>query len=158
MKIYLYYLKSEKNKLYAFTDNKEYSKLFSSTRNMKLFNYKTIDVDEDELFILKDKYWENELEEYFLDDDENSYHIICTNNEEIILNDSCEQLGDNMVFFKSYFDSFKFLDKKVVKLIDNLTDISAKNSKIYGEGTGKYDLEMQINTFSLFYYLFKNTF
>lgn len=158
MKIYLFYIKSENNTLYAFTDNKEYAISFSEQRNMKLFKFKTMSVDRNYFVSFKNKFWDNYMIPIELEDDDRSYIITGTNNEEIILNDSVEKLGDDMVYLRSYFSSFEGLNKKVLKLIDSLTDISIKNYKIYGEGSNKYDLEMQINTFSLFYYLFRNTF
>ena len=158
MKIYLFYLKSEKNTLYAYTKNKEYALYFSAQRNMKLFTFNKVDMDTEEYEDFKNKFWDQNMIKIFLEDDTRSYEIIATNNEEVVLNDACERLSDDLYFYRSYFLNCKSLNKKVIKLIDKLTDISLKNYKIYDEGTGKYDLELQINTFSLFYYLFKNTF
>ena len=83
MKIYLFYIKSENNTLYAFTDNKEYAISFSEQRNMKLFKFKTMSVNRNYFVSFKNKFWDNYMIPIELEDDEstndiNTYYLLDT--------------------------------------------------------------------------------
>ena len=70
--LYKFYLNDKKNPeslvpyLYGFTDKKDLYKRFKETRNMDKFSIIKDEIDKDELFILKHKYYGLELKEIIL--------------------------------------------------------------------------------------------
>lgn len=149
MKVYIFKLKNESN-IYAYSINKEYVDIFISQRNMKLFKYQIIDLDKYDFMIFSNKMNNQKLLKDFLYDGENDIEIVATTEESSKLSDSCQYIQDICDFVKHHIHEYN-LKNKYLKSILKITD------KIILEEENK-PVMLNINTFKLFYYLFRNTF
>lgn len=152
IKVYLFILKSEK-KLYAYTNNKDYAKRFLSERNKELFLLKIKKVDDDEFIEFSHTNHEKLLGEVPLfDGTPKDIFIVATSEEESNLFISCGEIYKSVELIKKDLDEFPF-KKKWKKLV-----IEACKLSLSVENDNEICCEEYINTFALFYYLFKDTF
>lgn len=149
MKVYVFSLKSE-NEIYAYTAAKEYAELFRSQRNMKLFNEKVISLDKFEFMIFSNKMSVYQLCKDYLDDGEHDIEIVASVRETYQLSESCDYIRHNVSAIEKSIKDFPF-KKKYLKPIIKLT----QNITIKGKDEHP---TLNVNTFTLFYYLFRNTF
>lgn len=148
MKVYVFCLKADSD-VYAFTATKEFAELFRSQRNMDLFKESVLTLDKHEFMIFANKLSNNKLCKDYLDDGKNIIEIAATVREATQLSDSCEYIQDTVEFLKKDLSRTPF-KKKYLKPIIKITESITK--RIDNNPT------LNVNTFSLFYYLFRNTF
>ena len=70
MKVYVFYINNDTSP-YAYTINREYSRLFKTQRNMSVFHYKTIHLDKYEYMVFANRYQNIQLITDYLFDGEN---------------------------------------------------------------------------------------
>ena len=145
IKAYLIYLNDTKE-LYAITDDKTKYKLFVAQRNKQLFHIKKVKMTSDEFDNLVYKNKQLLLNDSFLDDGETRMKIVDTIYEEDTLSMVCEVIYNRITRIQKMFEN-THLDEKYLKIISEATTIIS--------GGGNY---IEIDTFALFYYLFKYTF
>ena len=148
MKVYAFRLKASKE-LYAFTATKDFADMFREQRNMSLFKEYILDLDKHEFMICASKLSNHKLCKDYLDDGDNIIEVVATINETTQLSESCEYIQDTVNFIMKDFNRFPF-KKKYLKPIIKITQSITK--RIDDTPT------LNVNTFSLFYYLFRNTF
>lgn len=148
MKVYVFSLKNEKD-IYAFTATKEYADIFRSQRNMKLFNERILSLDKYEFMIFSNKMSNYQLCKDYLEDDENDIEIIASVKETSELSEACENIRQISYLIENDFKIFPF-KKKFLKPIIKITQNITKRKDNHPT--------LNVNTFSLFYYLFRNTF
>lgn len=144
IKVYLLYLK-DNMELYAITDKPEYYRKFIDQRNKKLFKVKKVEMDRDKYSSFIHKNNKYKMCESCLYDGEKDINIIDTIYEE----DSLDFITDMIVKrLKRIRENLcEVLNDKYLKVIIDATTVITRN-----------DDYIQINTFELFYYLFKYTF
>ena len=148
MKVIIFSLKVEKT-IYAFTINKEYAEIFRSQRNMNLFNESVISLDKFEFMLFNNKNAKYQLVKDYLEDGNNDIEIIATINETSQLSESCEYIRQTTEFIEREIDCFP-LKKKYLKPIMKITQNITKRKDNHPT--------LNVNTFKLFYFLFRNTF
>ena len=148
MKVYLFYLKEDPRELYAFTLDKEYKNRFMSERNMNLFYMKKEHMEKNICMVFMNKNKSKQIVRDVLNDGKTDYEILCTVEESTKLSESCEYIEFTCGAIKELIHNYS-LKKKYLKSILALTDV------IKNQNTNP---TLQINTFKLFYELFKNTF
>jgi len=148
MKVYVYYLK-DTNRLYAYTNEKSYDKMFRKQRDSKSFVRISLDLDNgyDNISFVKismnnklDKY---ELNPYPLTDGDNEIDIMMTHNEYVSLMESCEYIENFLYTMRYEKDSYYSLNDKEIKALKLLTSLNDT---------------CVLNTFRIFYRLFDFTF
>ena len=150
-KVYIYILKTEASnkEIYGYTVDKETAKLFETQRNMNLFYKITKQLDKYELMAFMNKNKNAQIIKDYLYDGKGNIEVATTIHESNCLDESCEQIHSTMLFIKDEIENFPF-KKKYLNLIKELTDSLIKDDdNIYS---------LNINTFKMFYYLFKKTF
>ena len=151
MKIDLFYLKSERS-LYAYTAYKEYADAFYTQRNPNLFIHKRKKMDDDTFSFFMSENRILMLCKIPLTDGANDYTIIATSKEDSILSDACTTLDNELDALYFSLTSLPFKEK-YLELIEHLT------SKVTKRNVGmEIELDLNVDTFALFMYLFKNTF
>lgn len=148
MKVFVFCLKSD-NSVYAFTATEEFADMFRSQRNMALFKENTLTLDKYEFMIFANKMSKQKLCKDYLDDGEHDIEIMATVHETAQLSESCEYIQRTIECIQKDF-SRSSIKKKYLKPIMKITQSITK--RIDDHPT------LNINTFSLFYYLFRNTF
>ena len=149
MKVYVFNLKHEKS-IYAFTATKEFAELFRSQRNMKLFNEQVITLDKYEFMIFSNKMSIYKLCKDYLDDGEHDIEIVATVQETYQLSESCDYIRHTISSIEKSIKIFPFKKKYLKPIIKVTESITTK---------GKDDHPtLNVNTFALFYHLFRNTF
>lgn len=141
------YLLKETKGIYAFTFNKEYMKVFEAQRNMNKFIIKDIKFDDEIMwrsFVASNK--NCMLQKDVLFDGKNTIDIICTEEESFGLD----------VYSNKYSDDLLNLQKA----LNTEFNVPPKYQKIISELTNRLreDESLDIDTFKLFFDLFKNTF
>lgn len=149
MKIFVFSLKNE-TEIYTYTAAKEYAELFRYQRNMKLFNERTVKMDEYEFMIFANKMSNYQLVKDYLYDGENDIEIVASVKETSQLSESCEYIQFTIESIKKTVRMFPF-KKKYLKPILKITQ-SITTKGIDDNPT------LNVNTFVLFYHLFRNTF
>ena len=148
VKVYCYFLKKSKNDLYAFTIDKSFKDLFESQRFMKNFisGEKVYTEIEYQSFLSVNK--DKMLQKDYIVDEDKTFEMIVTNEESNKLTSSCEYISDFLMKVQSDVTTKKLL------LTDTYLDSIFKMTEIL-----KYDKDknLNINTFKLFSYLFKDT-
>ena len=148
MKVIIFSLKADKG-IYAFTIDKEYAEIFRSQRNIDLFNETEISLNKYEYMVFNNKNSHFQLVKDYLDDGDTDIEIVATINETTRLSEYCEQIRQTSEFIERNIDGF-MLKKKYLKAIMNVTQNITKRKDNHPT--------LNINTFKLFYYLFRNTF
>lgn len=148
MKVIIFSLKVEKC-MYAFTINEEYANIFRNQRNMSLFNENSITMNKYEFMVFSSRMSRFQLCKDYLDDGENDIEIIASIKETSELSETCEYFRRTYETITKNIDSYN-IKKKYLKPIIKLTQSIIKS--IDNHPT------LNINTFTLFYYLFRNTF
>lgn len=145
MKVYLYRICYD-NSIYAFTMNKDYADMFEEQRSMDVFHKEKIHLDDYEWMIFSNTYKSFMIIKDILYDGDNNYEIACTSEESDKLSSSCEHIEDICTMIKNSY--MEYLED--LKSIINLTQIITKQKNSLPQ--------LNINTFKLFYHLFKFTF
>lgn len=148
MKIYLFYLKENPKELYAFTLDKEYKDRFMDERNMNLFYMKKEHIEKNICMVFTNKNKSKQIIKDVLNDGKKDYVVMCTLEESVKLSESCEYIENTCRAIKELIHNYS-LKKKYLKSILALTDV------IKNQNTNP---TLKINSFKLFYELFKNTF
>lgn len=154
--IYLFYLKKEKV-LYAHTQSKELADRFKHERNMNLFIMKKEKMESPVAKSFGYKYRNIQLICIPLSEDGSNFDIVGTGKEDELLSESCDEIRKNMEYIRSYFLQQVALNDKYYELITKLTNV-VTNQFVNVNGVEVVQYSLSINTFTLFYYLFKNTF
>lgn len=148
MKVYLYQICYD-DALYAYTLNDEYASLFESQRDMSLFKKSVARMDKYEWMMFSNKHKSLMLIMDVLFDGETDIDIACTISESDRLSSSSEYIDDTCTTVMTVSRNIPYNDT-LLKSIMNLTRIITSK-----EDTKSY---LRINTFKLFYHLFKFTF
>lgn len=148
-KVTIFKLKGSKE-IYAFSINKEYIKIFKEQRNMKLFDIINIELDKYELMVFFNKNKSCQLSKDYLNDGETDIEIVSTVHESDSLSESCDFIYNMALNIEEELDEYP-LKKKYLNLIKELTETITLCSE-------KELTSLNINTFKLFYHLFRNTF
>lgn len=151
-KVYCYFLVDDPNTLYAYTINKKYKELFEMQRNIGNFNYGMKKMEEIEYSAFMTQHRGELLIEDYYTDKKDTFQMIVTTEESHSVSESCNYIVDFITTLKYSTKSgdvlSKVLSEKDLKLIFKITNI------IMPEGKDTY---LNINTFKVFNYLFKNT-
>lgn len=149
MKVYLFILKST-NEMYAYTSCKEYADSFISQRNKDLFVIKKVNLKKYEYMLFTNKNSSKKIIKDYLFDGNDNIEIFSTVNESNSLSESCEYIVTTVSVLEEEFADVG-LKKKYLNVITNITD------EITGR-TDKKNSHINVDTFRLFYYLFRDTF
>ena len=149
-KVYLFFLKDEKE-LYAYTIVKEYRDIFRNQRNMKLFKESSLKMDKYELSVFENKNYKKKIYQDFLYDGKTDIVIYATTEESNSLSESCMYITNIMNSVKDEVAKY-CIKEKYLKSILKLTE------KIILKDNDKDKGIINVNTFKLFYHLFRNTF
>lgn len=152
-KVDFFYLLSEQ-RLYAYTANKEYAKLFVEQRNMKLFKRVSKKIEKYEWMLFQSENHNMQLIPLPLYDGCNDIEIIGTAEEDDILSDASESIDSNLEYYRRMYVNQSIFNDKYLKVIDDVTNVVMTNET----ESGDINLTLMVDTFSLFYYLFKKTF
>lgn len=147
MKIYLYRICYD-NSIYAFTMNKDYAKMFEHQRSMDIFHREKIHLDKYEWMVFCDMHKSHMITKDVLYDGVHDYEIACTLEESNKLSSSCEYIQDICSIKRNPYVSY--LEPKNLNSIMNLTQIISEQRNALQH--------LNVNTFKLFYHLFKFTF
>lgn len=148
MKVYMYFLKSNPNELYAYTTDKEYKEYFESQRNMDVFYKKKETLEKNVGYVFLSKNRSKQIVKDYLNDGERDYEIYATVDESNALSESCDYI-DSVARHIRHRIQLMHLKPKYLKSILALTDVIKIDNKVP---------TLKINTFKLFYELFKHTF
>lgn len=149
MKVHLFYLRSEENRLYAYTTNDEYARQFIETRNKEAFYYKTEKMDELICKAFMNKHKTLQLITVPLADENDKYSIIATYEEDEKLMVAEEELGNQMDYFNYHFLKNVPFNDEYKELISQLTT--------YYHDENNHPV-IDVDEVKLFYEIFKNTF
>ena len=133
-KVFMIYKKGEKSP-YAYTINTEYYKLFKSQRNMSL------------IFTNKNK--SLQLIEDYLYDGKNDITIIATVEESAKLSESCEYIFSTADTIERSLKNVPLKKKYLNSILSITQELKRRNKKTP---------TLCVDTFTLFYYLFRDTF
>lgn len=148
MKVFMFYIKGEKSP-YAYTIDKEYAELFQLQRNMNAMYLKKIHMEKYEFMIFMNNNRDIQLIKDYLFDGENDIEIISTINESSTLSESCDYIMNTSYALEKSLTKLP-LKKKYLKTITTLTRELTR--------CDKNTPTLLVNTFTLFYHLFRNTF
>lgn len=124
IKYWLYYLK-ENNEIYAYTDNKEYAKLFENDRDMTLFNKIKKEISKNEINYLAREYQNCYLKDVSLkifDKSKQKWfdgNIIMTGEEYLSVTSAEIQLMEVELYQHCWDNPIKFKDK-IIKALEIL--------------------------------------
>ena len=144
IKVYMIYLKYNME-LYAVTDEPKYYHEFITQRNSKLFKVKKVRMDEDEYKKFVHKNYKLKLCESLLYDGKRDASIVDTVYEEDSLNYITNTIENRINRIRG--NLVGILNEKYLKVITDVTTLIIPEDEF-----------IQINTFELFYYLFRYTF
>ncbi len=147
-KVFMFYKKGEKSP-YAYTINTEYYNLFKSQRNMSLIFTKEIHMDKYEFMIFTNKNKSLQLIEDYLYDGENDITIIATVEESAKLSESCEYIFSTADTIERSLKNVPLKKKYLNSILSITQELKRRNKKTP---------TLCVNTFTLFYYLFRDTF
>ena len=148
MIVYMCYLK-ETGSLYGFTLDRRLKNYFRSQRNKDLFQFREMSMGKKFYYSFEKENYQKKMCTIHLTDGEDQYHLAGTNQEDNDLSLVCEKIYDKFLSIKiALVDK---LNTEYLEFITTLTNI-VKTDLRSGDKT------LEINTFKLFYYLFKFTF
>ena len=148
MKEYLYYLR-DSNKLYAYTNEKSYEKLFRRQRDNKAFTRVVLDLDNEydkrtfQKISMDNKLNNYEMYPYSLTDGNDELDMMMVNHEYVSLMESCEYIENFLYTLRYDNDSYYSLSEKEAESLKLLSSLHET---------------CEINTFRIFYRLFDFTF
>ena len=150
MTVTIFSLKDEKG-VYAYSINKEYIDLFKIQRNMDLFYIKKVKMSKHEFMIFSNKNRNQLMIRDYLFDGESECNIemITTVYESDALTESCTQIHSLATHIENSIFTYPLKDKYlniITKLTSTITDVD------------EHDNVLNIDTFKLFYHLFRKTF
>lgn len=148
-KVYLFYIKKTKE-LYAYTLDKELKNIFLSQRNPNVFKVITEELEDVEYQAFSYKEKSSKLIKDYLYDGEKDYEIVTTVRESDILSDSCSEVQTNLENLRKELQAVPW-NKNYLNTIIELTELITYRDK-------NNPNILPINTFRLFYHLFKTTF
>ena len=150
MNVTVFSLKNEKG-LYAFSINKKYIDLFKLQRNMDLFYIHNVKMDKYEFMAFSNNNNSKMLISDVLYDSETNSNIdiITTVEESDSLTESCTYIHNAAIEIEKSCYSYP-LKSKYLNIITNLTSIITQPDV--------RTKTLNIDTFKLFYHLFRNTF
>lgn len=151
--VYLIYLKS-KNCLYAFTLEKKDLNSFLKERNKKVFHVEKRKMDQTALSLFMNKYYTLHLIDIPLFDGYEYITILGTAKEDNAVSDAADYLYNQFIYCENISKHFPFR-KKYLKLIEDLTNVV---TKIQVSNSEMIDPYLEIDTFRIFYHLFRDTF
>lgn len=146
--IYILY-KKEDQMIYAFSLDKKFINEFLQQRNRKCFHLEKKKMQNSIIGAFLSKYREYQLIDIPLFHNEEVISIIGTIHEDNILSDSSERIWMEMEAIEKALSQYPF-KKKYLNLIKEITNIVNNQDK--------EEPIIEIDTFSLFCYLFKDTF
>lgn len=149
--IYLLYGKWN-NELYAYSILKDKVKAFLRERNPKRFHLVKRKINGTVLSAFMSQNYLLQITDIPLFDGEKYITVMATMQEENMIEDASDQLYVEMEVIRDALLQYPF-KKKYLKVINHLTQIVSKR-----ERDGEKELIVEIDTFSLFCSLFKNTF
>lgn len=147
-KVFMFYKRSETSP-YAYTINQEYAKLFQMQRNMDVMFMKKIEMNKYEFMIFANKNPSMQLIEDWLYDGENDIKIISSIDESSKLSEMAYYVLSKAESLQDSLSKFPFR-KRYLKSIFQITQEII--------GTSKDNPTLRVDTFTLFYYLFRDTF
>lgn len=150
MKVNIIIFKKDKS-MYGFSTNPKYVDLFITQRNANNFIVKQIKMSKEEYGEFVNLNYLLNLSEILLYDGAHNLYLIGTLREEDKLSYICDKIIIYLEKTKYYFS--KILNESSLKIIEEATTL-INNKK---NGNNDY-LFAELNTFKLFYNLFKNTF
>lgn len=148
MKFYLFFLKKKPKELYAFTMDKSIKENFEFQRNMDLFLVEKVELDKYLGMVFMNKNKDKMIHKDILNDGEQDYEIYATVFESTSLSESCEYINSTCQSIRDIIHQYS-VKKKYLKSILFLTDVIKIENKVP---------TLKINTFKLFYEIFKETF
>ena len=149
MNVTIFSLKNEKG-VYATSINKSYTELFKLQRNMDLFNVKEVKMNKYEFMAFNYKNSKNILIMDYLYDSKSdmSIEMATTVNESDILTLACNNIHSIASSIENHIHEYS-LKEKYLNIITSLTSIITEPNE---------SNVLNIDTFALFYQLFRNTF
>lgn len=148
MKVYMVYIKGNKSP-YAYTINKDYINLFIEQRGQDMIYVKPIEMNKYEFMVFSNQNRGLQLGKDYLDDGEHTIEIIASVDESSQLSESCDYIQNTVLTLET---SFKKLPLKK-KYLNSITKITSEISR-----RDNNNPTLRVDTISLFYHLFKNTF
>ena len=149
MKVYLYFLKSDVNNVYAYTLDKEFSKRFEKERNMDTFIKKKCQMNDYECMSFQAKNNFARLQPDNLSDGNDDFSILMTTYESTALDESCTYILSTIDSLLPKIREYP-LKNKYLKTIAEIT-----SKIIMVEDNQKPTLQvLNINTLKLFCHLF----
>ena len=146
MKVYVFYLKSDKS-IYAFTTLKEQATLFHEQRNSSLFKEKVIKMNKEEFQSFNERYSNCRLIDDILEDSKGeTIYIVDTIKENLELTESCDYISTLVSSMKNDIKKLSLKDKYVNDIMVILKSMISP------------DNILNIDTVSLFMSLNKKTF
>lgn len=150
MKVNIIILK-ENNSIYGFSTNDEYIESFITQRNEKLFIIKRTKMSKKEYEKFENLNYLLKLEEILLYDGNMDFYLIGTIKEEDELSYICDKIIIYLEKSKYYFS--KILNDSSLKIIEEATTLINNDKNMNNKQTFA-----ELNTFKIFYNLFKSTF
>ena len=150
MTVTVFSLKNEKG-VYAFSINKDYIDLFKIQRNMNLFYIREIKMSKYEFMAFSNNNKNHLMVVDYLYDSKSKTNIevITTVHESDSLSESCEQIYSVASCIEKSAYNYPLKDKYlniILKLTSSITEVDDSTNIL------------NIDTFKLFYHLFRNTF
>lgn len=154
MTLYLIYFKEEDKDtsyLYAYTTEKSIKDKFLSERNKSLFKVKKLKGDDDDPRIkaIMYEYRNCKIIPDVLYDGKTNFEIFMTQKESTYLSESCDEIRGDLLEISKILLGILFKTKILNAIQNIIEDVTHSKEK---------DNTIPINTFKVFYYLFKNTF
>ena len=154
-KIYLFFLKTA-GTMYAWTDEKKFKRQFLEERNKDAFIVKKIKFDDVSYTVFRHNNYLSQLIENYLFDGDQYITLLSTGYENDALDESQSVISDTFELIKDAYEHRKnYFHQRILNLIFDATNIVSCNRNELGIVT---EATLEINTFKLFYDLFKDTF
>ena len=153
IKIYCYYYE---NRLYAWTTDKKLKKQFELERGLEKFTYKKVELIDEYYRVFANKHNSSMIIAIPLYDGNRWILVLSNAYESDILDSSQSQIYDDILTIRSCYKQYRqYYKESVVKTMNAATQIT---NHYENKQTNLMDEILEINTFALFYYLFKDTF
>jgi hypothetical protein len=147
-KVYMFYKRKETSP-YAYTINQSYAELFQVQRNMDVMFMKKIEMNKYEFMIFANTNKNIQLIEDWLFDGENDISIISTIEESSILSEKAYYVLSKAKEIEKSLSAIPFKKKYLNSIFQITQEII---------GTSNNNPTLRVDTFTLFYYLFRDTF
>ena len=150
-KVTIFSLKTEKG-VYAYSTVKEYIKMFKMQRNMQLFNVKTIEMSKYEFMSFSNNNKSEMLCKDYLYDGKTDIEVVATVYETSSLSEACTYIYNTACSIEDSIPYYGLKDKYLNAILA-LTEVITQRTK-----SNNGALTLNVNTFKLFYHLFRKTF